>query len=62
MTSSRCTRRTDALAGIARALVLLSALMLGSCTFLADEFSWLDRAGSVAGPQQEPPSATSDRS
>ena len=46
---------------VGRALILLSALMLGSCSFLVDEFSWLNRAGSVAGPQAQPLSATSDR-
>jgi hypothetical protein len=40
---------------------LLAALTLGSCNFLIDEFTWLDHAGSVAGPQQQAPSATSDR-
>lgn len=62
MTSSRRSQRTSVTAYVGRALILLASLSLGSCTFLTDEFSWLNRAGSVAGPQQQAPSATSDRS
>ena len=44
-----------------RAAILLSALSLGSCTILADEFTWLNRAGPIAEPQDQPPSPIVDR-
>ncbi|MFT4514282.1 MAG: hypothetical protein ACI89X_000795 [Planctomycetota bacterium] len=46
---------------LGRAALLLFALSLGSCTFLADEFTWLNRAGPVAEPQDQPPSPVVDR-
>ncbi|MGK0519257.1 MAG: hypothetical protein ACJAUC_001956 [Planctomycetota bacterium] len=46
---------------LGRAALLLVALSLGSCTFLADEFTWLNRAGPVAEPQDLPPSPILDR-
>jgi hypothetical protein len=56
-----CPQRPSVLTYAGRTLILLAALTLGSCNFLIDEFTWLDHAGSVAGPQQQAPSATSDR-
>ena len=42
--------------------VLLAALGAGSCSFLADEFTWLDRAGPVADPAATAaPSGTAER-
>ena len=46
---------------LGRAALLLFALSLGSCTFLADEFTWLDRAGPIAEPQDQAPSPIVDR-
>lgn len=44
-----------------RVLAVLAALMLGSCNFLLDEFTVLDKPGPVAEPQFVAPSGTSDR-
>lgn len=46
---------------LGRVALLLVALSLSSCTFLADEFTWLNRAGPVAEPQDQPPSPIVDR-
>lgn len=66
LATTQCCNRTGlqrfaVLTYAGRALILLCALTLGSCSFLIDEFAWLDHAGSVAGPQQLAPTATSDR-
>lgn len=57
--SKVATKRGITLLG--RVALLLFALSLGSCTFLADEFTWLNRAGPVAEPQDQPPSPIVDR-
>ena len=44
-----------------RLAVVLMALSLSSCRFLADEFTRLDRAGLIAEPQQQAPTPTADR-
>lgn len=46
---------------LGRTMLLLFALSLGSCTILADEFTWLNRAGPIAEPQDQPPSPIVDR-
>ena len=47
---------------IVAAAWLLSLTVLGSCRFLADEFTWLDRAGPVADGQPDAPTiGTVDR-
>lgn len=44
-----------------RLIVLLAALSLGSCSFLMDEFTWLDKAGPTSEPQLVVPIGTSAR-
>jgi len=39
-------------------LVLMAALSLGSCSFLIDEFTTLDKAGPVSAPQLVVPVGT----
>ncbi len=46
---------------LGRATLLLFALSLSSCRILADEFVWLNRAGPIAEPQDQPPSPIVDR-
>ena len=49
-------------ARIAGAALLLALATLGSCRFLADEFTWLDRAGPVADGEPDAPTiGTVDR-
>lgn len=44
-----------------RSLMIVALATLGSCRFLADEFSWIDRAGPVAEQEQLAPSPIDDR-
>jgi len=47
---------------LGRIVLLAVVVSLGSCRFLVDEFTRLDRAGPIAEPQEQAPSATVDRS
>ncbi len=54
-------RRSSRSARVAFALLLLAVVVpLGGCSFLSDEFGWLDRSGIAARPDA-PVAGTVDR-
>jgi hypothetical protein len=61
LASSAPRARTSLLTWLVRGSVLMLLLSFGSCRYLLDEFTQLDRAGPIAEPQQPAPSATVDR-
>ena len=60
--NSSVTRLARAVSMLGRIVLLAVVVSLGSCRFLVDEFTRLDRAGPIAEPQEQAPSATVDRS